>query len=93
MLLKTDTNQNIKDYMTTQGKSTGKTKPMEHKNSDSKQFNTNPNMLKEASPTDSKQKHKAPKNTKENKSTSDSKQNTLSAKRDSSVRSPLDGNP
>ena len=76
MPLKMDTNQNIKDYMTVQGKSTGKTKPMEHKNSDSKQDNKNTNMLKEASPTDSKPKHKARKNTKENKSTSDSKQNT-----------------
>ena len=80
MPLKMDTNQNIKDYMTTQGKGTGKTKPMEHKNSNSKQVNTNPNMLKEVSPTDSKQKHKAPKNTKENKSTAASKWNTPSAK-------------
>ena len=61
-----DTNQNIKAFMTTQVKSTGKMKPVEHKNSDSKQINTNSNMLMEASPTESKQKHKAPKNTKEN---------------------------
>ena len=92
MPLKMDSNQNIKAFMTTQEKSTGKTKPVEHKNSNSKQNNTNPNMLKEASPMKIKQKHKTPKNTKENKSISDSNQNATSTKSDSSVRSPLDGN-
>ena len=99
MPIKTDTTQNIKAYMTTQDKNTGKTKPLEHKGSASKNQNTNINMVKEASPNESKQKHKAPKNTKENKSFSDSSQTLTStptptpAKQNSSERSPLEGNP
>ena len=72
MPTKTDTTQNIKAYMTTQDKNTGKSKPLEHKGSASKHQNTNINMVKEASPNENKQKYKAPKNTKENKAISDS---------------------
>ena len=93
MPMKKDTMQNIKVFMATQEKSSGKTKSVEHKNNGSKQVNTNTNMIKEASPTESKQKHKAIKNTKENKSSPDSMQTLTSTKCDSSVRSPLDGNP
>ena len=95
MPMKTDTMQNIKVFMATQEKNTGKPKPVEHKNSGSKQYNTNINKVKEASPTESKQKHKAIKNTKEHKSISDSMQTPTptSAKHDASVRSPLEGNP
>ena len=99
MPTKMDTTQNIKAYMTTQDKNTGKPKPLEHKGGANKQHNTNTNMVKEASPNESKQKHKANKNTKENKSISDSLLTSTPTptptpvKRDSSVRSPLDGNP
>ena len=82
MPLKADTNQNIKTFMTTQEKSTGKTKPLEHKTNDNKQLNICSNMVKEASPTESKQRHKAPKNTKENKTSIDTKQTMTSAKHD-----------
>ena len=74
MPMKMDTMQNIKVFMATQEKSSGKTKSVEHKNNGSKQVNTNTNMIKEASPTENKQKHKAIKNTKENKSSLDSMQ-------------------
>ena len=93
MLPKMDTSQNIKDYMTVQGKNTGKAKPTEHANSNSKQHNKNTSMVKEACPNDSKPKHKTPKNTKENKLTTDPKQNNQSIKQDSSMRRPLEGNP
>ena len=92
MPMKMDTMKNIKAFMTTQEKSSGKTKSVEHKNNSSKQININTNMIKEASPTESKQKHKAIKNRKDNKSSLESVQTPISAKHDSSVRSPLDGN-
>ena len=101
MPTKTDTTPNIKSYMTTQDKNTGKTKPLEHKGSVSKSqnINTNINMVKEASPNESKQKNKASKNAKENKLPTDtsltltSTPTLTSVKRDSSERSPLDGQP
>ena len=92
-----DTMQNIKAFMTTQEKNSGKPKSVEHKNSSSKHHNTNTNMFKEASPAEYKQTHKATKNTKENKTIPDSTPTPIttstSIKCDASVRSPLEGNP
>ena len=59
--MKMDTMQNIKAFMTTQEKNSGKPKSVEHKDSGTKQHNTNTNMFKEASPAECKQTHKATK--------------------------------
>ena len=85
MPIKMDTMQNIKAFMASQEKSSGKTKSVEHKNSGSKQANTKTNMVKEASPTESKHNYKAIKNTKENRSSSDLMQTPTATKCHASV--------
>ena len=83
----------------TQDKNTGKAKPLEQKGSATKNQNTNISMVKEASPNENKQKHKAIKDAKGNKSPVDSSESVTptpiptSAKRNCSERSPLEGNP
>ena len=72
MPTKTDTTQNIKAYMRTQDKNTGKTKSMEQKGNATKNQNTNTSMVKEASPNKHKQNHKAIKDTEGNKTSTDS---------------------
>ena len=72
MPTKMDTTQNIKAYIRTQDKNTGKTIPMEQKGSATKNQNTNISMVKEASPNENKQKHKAIKDAEINKSPIDS---------------------
>ena len=99
MPTKTDTTQNIKAYMRTQDKNTGKTKPMEQKGSATKNQNTNISMVKEASPTENQQKHKAIKDAEINKLPIDPSESVTpipiptSTKQNCSERSPLEGNP
>ena len=105
MPTKPDNTQNIRAYMSTHDKNTGKTKPSEHKGSASKNQNTNINMVKEAASNESKQNHRQSKNNKENTLSLDNSQTIMTTstksttptsnptKRDSSERSPLEGNP
>ena len=103
MPTKTDTTQNIKAYMKTQDKNTGKTKSMEQKGSATKNQNINISMVKEASPNKNKQNHKATKDKEGNKTPIDSTESVTesvtpnpmptSTKRNCSERSPLEGNP
>ena len=103
MPTKSDNTQNIKSYMKSQDKNTGKPKSMEQKGNATKNQNTNTSTVKEASPNKHKQNYNTTKDTVGNKLPDESMETTTesttptlkttSAKRNCSERSPLEGNP
>ena len=72
MPTKSDNTQNIKSYMRSQDKNTGKPKSMEQKGNATKNQNTNTSTVKEASPNKHKQNYNTTKDTVGNKLPDDS---------------------